>query len=151
VTNSYQTESAPRLFINGEPATDDTAPNRKYYKPSAEESEIQRLYSATDDKGNLRFTVDPEYREQIANRLNELQPVVNQQQGLEPTEPETLVDYRSSMERVLDQEEIEEFLNATDRYGNQRMSVDPDFRKAVYEYFERKYPDAAKPYVEIID
>ena len=85
MTNSYQTESAPRLFINGEPATDDTAPNRKYYKPSAEESEIQRLYSATDDKGNLRFTVDP------------------------------------------------------------------DYRKAVYEYFERKYPDAAKSYVEIID
>jgi hypothetical protein len=138
------------LFINGQPHSSQGVTSSGIGTPSAEQSELDTLMMAKDDHGNLRFTTDPEYRDAIHERTRQLTAVIKHNQGLESEEPMALYDDRDPMTKVLDNEEMLDFLEAKDRYGHNRMSSDPEYRQAVYDYFQRKYPDSAEGYHEVI-
>jgi dsDNA-specific endonuclease/ATPase MutS2 len=141
----------PTLFINGEPAGPETNRNSQIGKVSDAQAELDSLMNATDASGNLRFTVDPQYRESIQERSKALITAINYEQGYEaPKDDERIYDDRDPMTKVLDNEDMVDFLEAKDRYGRQRMAVDPDFRQSVYDYFLRKYPDMAADHNEVI-
>ena len=70
--------------------------------------------------------------------------------GLQKFSLEEFLDDRDPMTKFIDNEEMLDFLEAKDRYGRQRMGSDPEYRQAVYDYFQRKYPDLAEDYHEVI-
>jgi len=142
---------APTLFINGEPADPSKHPHPRIGRVSDAQAELDILMNAVDEKGRLRFTVDPQYRESIQERSRALIAEINHQKNIyDDVEDEGINDYRDPMTKVLDNEEMLDFLEAKVRYGRQRMAADPDFRQAVYDYFLRKYPDMASDYSEVI-
>lgn len=145
------TNENPTLFIDGQPATESNTSLGRFGKPSAEQAELDSLMNATDENGNLRFTVDPEYRAAIKERSHQLTTAINYSKGLHHEEPQQLYDHRDPMTKFIDNEEMIEFLEAKDTWGNQRMSADPNYRQAVYDYFLRKYPDLAEDYHEVIE
>ena len=138
------------LFINGEPVESTGVTSSGIGKVSDEKSELDSLMMAKDEQGNLRFTTDPSYRHAIQERAKQLTSAIQQELNLSYEEPLALHDDRDAMTKVLDNEEMLDFLDAKDRYGHNRMSSDPEYRQAVYDYFQRKYPDAAEDYYEVI-
>ena len=139
------------LFINGEPAESKGVTSSGIGTVSQEQSELDSLMMEKDEQGNLRFTTDPSYRHAMQQRAEELTATIKREQNLSDEQPLAMIDDRDPMTKVIDNDEMLDFLEATDRYGRNRMSSDPDYRASVYAYFERKHPESAEDYHEVIE